>query len=499
VKLDLQSVLLATLQKPNTVAPPPTPQPTIDRMWKTQDVGPAGAPGSSWQADNTKFLKGTGAGIGGTADSFYFVYQQMWGDGQIIAHLEALPQHLPHLKAGLMLREKFNERDSKTAFFYFTPVAGGGFALRRQEGDEMISTPVAGQSPNWLRLVRIRDSVTAYQSPDGKAWTQVGESQELHMEGSIFAGMAVCSGDPNALAPVTFEHINLMPGRATPSLIEMRPLQIWRNPGVVLRNGSVLLNAEIESIDDRFVHLRYEGKPLNLGVSKVARLMLTHDSWQYAEKVPPLANGVLLVHGDFLEGELQSISGGRLQLNSVVLGPKTLTVGSEAIMVRLHEVEPSACAWEVHTTDGAVFISGDVRIDRDQLAVEDQIAGSMRIAGWQVASLNSGLQRAEPLGSETPVVIQSGSGLTYNLNKSYRFFVGRISVPEDRLPSFSMRLTVLVDGRQVYQSPALIAGDAPVNIGCSLEGARQLVFRVETVPASPLPCEVVLEQAMLVK
>jgi hypothetical protein len=60
----------------------------------------------------------------------------MWGEGQMIAHLQALPQHLPHLKAGLMLREKFNERDSKMAFFILRRwmavvlPCGGGKAMK---------------------------------------------------------------------------------------------------------------------------------------------------------------------------------------------------------------------------------------------------------------------------------------------------------------------------------------------------------------------------------
>jgi hypothetical protein len=116
-----------------------------------------------------------------------------------------------------------------------------------------------------------------------------------------------------------------------------------------------------------------------------------------------------------------------------------------------------------------------------------------------VASLNSGLQRAEPLGTDNPVVIRCGSELTYSLNKSYRFFVGRSVVPDDRLPSFQVRLTASVDGKLEYQSEPLVAGQAPVNFGCRIEDGRHLVLRAETVPASDLSCQLDLDQAMLVK
>lgn len=497
VKVDIANVLSATLQETGR-APSAIRLPAVDQNWKSQDVGPAGANGSCWSSGETKFLKGAGLGIAGAADSFYFAYKPLWGDGQILARLEALPAHLPAMKAGLMLREKFNERDSRMVFLYLTPSGDGALAVRSETGGESAVSPLpAGATTRWLRLSRLRDSVVAYASVDGQSWTQIGEPIGFHLGNQVFAGMAVCSGDANALASATFSQVTMRNDQRLPQTEMRPPVSLHRDRGVELRSGSALIGAQVESADDRFVHLRIEGKPVTIAASEVARLMFRSDAWDVAAKIPPTASGVLLARGDFIEGELQSLSAGRVRINSVLLGPKEFGIGSEAIAVVLHQVEPTPSSWEVRTNDGAVYVASNVKVDRDQLVVDDTIAGRVRVPGSRVISVESGLKRAEALSPLEPVVVRSEAILSRETDGEFQYLVGDVEPSAEMLPSIAPRLVAMVDGKDVYRSPELEFGGPVVHFSCALKGGKAIALRVEN--RAGLPCAVVVRRAMLVR
>src|SRR5258706_14328052 len=110
-----------------------------------RDIGPTGTPGSARLIDGKFSVKGAGANIKGNADSFFFVYQELRGDGQIIARLSDLQIVNPYEKAGVMIREGFNERGSRCAFMFVTPQDGSSFAWRSQRGGAMTATALVGR------------------------------------------------------------------------------------------------------------------------------------------------------------------------------------------------------------------------------------------------------------------------------------------------------------------------------------------------------------------
>src|SRR4051794_5814268 len=68
VKLDLAEVLGATFKSTDAAKPQaakPAPQQKLEGVWKTQDVGPTGTPGSVTVADGKYAVKGAGANIKG--------------------------------------------------------------------------------------------------------------------------------------------------------------------------------------------------------------------------------------------------------------------------------------------------------------------------------------------------------------------------------------------------------------------------------------------------
>jgi regulation of enolase protein 1 (concanavalin A-like superfamily) len=563
-KLDLADILLASFKptespRPERPAAAPTPA-QLDRLWKTQDVGPTGTAGSVGVSSDGRYaVKGAGSNIKGSADSFYFVYQELRGDGQIFARLADLQIVNPFEKAGVMIREAANERGSRCAFMFLTPQDGSSFSWRAEKSGDMASTPLAAgdKPPAWLRLTRQRNIITAYKSIDGNSWIPVGQPQEVPMEPRVYVGLAVCSRDTNAACAATFEAVTVQPGRpredATPPrltadgvLESARPQAPPLARAVVLRSGSVLAHAQVRSADDKTIHiLRADGKQEDLSTRDVARLVLGPATPQQLARIPAAASsGVLLAKGDFLEGELESIQNNRVRVNSVVFGPRELAAGSEALVVVLHEVANAggpagtSAAWIVKTAEGVIYMARSLRMEKDQLIVEDDTGVTTRVPGARLAEIKAGGGRYDSLADLRPqvkidptaaasglattsayttaspagtpitldgkvpdrVVIQeAGVSLEYDLSGKYRLLLCRCGVPDLVLPTTAVRLMVTADGLELYRSPPQTGLDDAVSLSLKLNGAKTLTLRIETAGNVNLPAAGVWGDAMLVK
>ncbi|MFI0419294.1 hypothetical protein [Spongiactinospora sp. 9N601] len=127
-------------------------------------------------------------GPDGTAvnDKYYFVHQPLSGNGGIVARVsdmtgqirlpDAVPGVrnvtkgvLPWAKAGLLIRPSLTQGTP-----YAAVMITGGHGVRMQHDyvHDVAGGPVHG--PRWLRLTRAGDTLTGYESPDGRKWTEVG-------------------------------------------------------------------------------------------------------------------------------------------------------------------------------------------------------------------------------------------------------------------------------------------------------------------------------------
>ncbi len=63
--------------------------------------------------------------------------------------------------------------------------------------------------PNaWLKLTRSGNTITAYSSPDGTTWTQVGTTT-ITLTDPVTIGLFVCSHNAGALNTSTFDNVNV--------------------------------------------------------------------------------------------------------------------------------------------------------------------------------------------------------------------------------------------------------------------------------------------------
>jgi hypothetical protein len=184
---------------------PPTPLPA---GFSYGDVGAVGIAGKSSFARGSFTVKGSGADIAGTADAFQYAYQNLNGDGTIVARVDGLTNTSAGAKAGVMIRDTLDP-GSMNAMMEIT--AGGQSYLQWRGGPGAGTGAVQGPAapvPSWVKLVRTGSVFTGYESPDGQTWTLVGTAF-ISMSRGADVGLAVTSQANSALTTATFDQVAL--------------------------------------------------------------------------------------------------------------------------------------------------------------------------------------------------------------------------------------------------------------------------------------------------
>jgi len=153
-------------------------------------------------------VSGSGAGIGGVADSFDFNHQTLVGNGQIVARMTAVQQNNANSQAGVMIRESL-AAGSKSVLTSFAP--GSGYRLTSRTADNAASVVSAGggaTGPYWVKLVRSGSRFNGYQSADGVLWTRIA-SADVDMGLAVEIGLSVTSADKTLSNVSTFDHIRV--------------------------------------------------------------------------------------------------------------------------------------------------------------------------------------------------------------------------------------------------------------------------------------------------
>ncbi|MGH7995576.1 MAG: Ig-like domain-containing protein [Opitutaceae bacterium] len=195
---------------------------TVDNLpagWTNQDVGSPGAPGSSSYNAGTYTVSGAGTGIFQASDEFQFAYQQVTGDCQVIARVQSV-QYVGDGSGwehgGIMIRETL-DADSAYAGAYATSQDGLLFEARTSAGASAAGygADPSHQAPYWIKLVRGGDTFTAYSSPDGSTWTQLGSPVTIDMAATVYVGLAVSSEIDSTPTTAVFDNVAVGTGDFT--------------------------------------------------------------------------------------------------------------------------------------------------------------------------------------------------------------------------------------------------------------------------------------------
>lgn len=179
--------------------------------WVNQNIGSIG--GNANYVNPAYTVAGSGADIWGTADGFRYVYQTASGDCSIVARVTSQQNTHGSAKTGIMLRET-SATNSINASVMVSP-GGVSFQWRSATGGPTSSSSGGGvnlgTAPVWIRLTRTGSSISAFRSPDGSAWTQIGTAQTVTMGSSALLGLATSSHDVTVTSKSTFDNVVAVP------------------------------------------------------------------------------------------------------------------------------------------------------------------------------------------------------------------------------------------------------------------------------------------------
>ncbi|HEX8710512.1 MAG TPA: hypothetical protein VF730_01480 [Terracidiphilus sp.] len=187
------------------------------------DVGSVTPPGTATfdPATGVYTLHSAGANLWARADAYHFVWKKVSGDLSLTADVKLAgggPSANPHRKALLIFRQTL-DADSVYADAALHGVGLTALQYRREKGDTTHDIEFNIGAPQRLRLEKRGDTITLFLSMHGEPLHQAGASIKLHLDGTFYAGLGMCSHNPDAVEQGTFAHVELEPltSPATPS------------------------------------------------------------------------------------------------------------------------------------------------------------------------------------------------------------------------------------------------------------------------------------------
>ncbi len=182
----------------------------LPTRWSAVDIGAVGMAGSSCYAGGVFSIRGSGNEEGSTGDGFQYANQILSSDEQIIARVVTLDATNPNADAGLMIRETINPgsrfasislTNGKAVIFSCRSLTGGATAIVNG-----VNYP---SLPYYAKMVKEGTSYSAYVSPNGLSWTQIGSTVDLGFgAGQLYDGLAVSSKDNLSLATATIDNFS---------------------------------------------------------------------------------------------------------------------------------------------------------------------------------------------------------------------------------------------------------------------------------------------------
>lgn len=169
--------------------------------WTSTDIGDPGIPGHlQIGADGSEVTLKSAGDIGGSADAFHFAYQELTGNGEIVAKVEHITGTNDGAEAGVMIRETL-ESGAKMAALMIPYVKEGKktVLISRTASGKNTATKVPEtfmNTPYYVKLMRIDDKITALTSKDGSEWTLL-DTITLPMNEKVYFGLAADASKAN--------------------------------------------------------------------------------------------------------------------------------------------------------------------------------------------------------------------------------------------------------------------------------------------------------------
>ena len=227
--------------------------PCIIAGYETDDVGTAPTEGEYTCEDDEVIITSSGQnGFDPLNDNFGFVYQEICGDGEIVAKIESIDGSG---WAGIMMRET-TDSDAKS-FALFSDLSPNTQSQTRYTtgGLKVQQQHFFGALAIWLKIERQGNWFFAYKSADGINFNYV-HAVNVAMDPCVLVGLATSSNNPGVPVTGTFSNIQISggiaPGIDTPddSILDY---QVFRTGEVSLfpNPASSSITLEFSEVVDR--------------------------------------------------------------------------------------------------------------------------------------------------------------------------------------------------------------------------------------------------------
>src|SRR5262249_35099661 len=166
------------------------------------------------QGTNSFSIRASGSGMTPAIDGFHFVYQQMAGDAEVVAHLEKLDSPSGHAQTGLMIRQTLGP-ESANAVVLVNQGEAASFqyrVTRKKPGPTLRGSNVV--APCWLKLEKKDKFYVGSVSEDGNDWKVVG-GQTINLgparnpQDQWFIGLAISSRTNSGVCRAVFDDVRV--------------------------------------------------------------------------------------------------------------------------------------------------------------------------------------------------------------------------------------------------------------------------------------------------
>jgi len=227
--------------------------------------------------------------------------------------------------------------------------------------------------------------------------------------------------------------------------------------------------------------------------------------------------GLIMKNDDFLASEFQAAAAGVIRFNSLVLGMEEYPVQTVRACV-FQQVQPELFAYEIRLHDGSILRAKSLGVVDGQCAIQELTGITLSVAPEEIAQVRAGLSRAQPLidlawkamapasakappGSGAPAapnsLVQNWTGknqeqilaippqtsLEFPLTGKFRAVALRVAVNPGG-PDVQAKFHLLVNGQEIYTTPALKTGDLPLMVKVPIHDAKTVTFVTDSSVAT---------------
>ena len=158
----------------------------------------------------------------------------------------------------------------------------------------------------------------------------------------------------------------------------------------VLTWGGAFLAGGVRGADDSAVRLTDPPAGFTLTTANTAAIFFQPITPYRASRLRAARPGVLLVNGDFVEGEFKSLESGSIKLTSVLFGERSFEVIREAAAVILRKPSLPMEQFEVQLRDGSILLARALRAEAGVLTLDDPFLRDLRLPAAQIEEIAFG-------------------------------------------------------------------------------------------------------------